>query len=114
MGDAAIRQMNIYHEFGHFVNHHFENPFTEGSFDENPPPWVENGYISDNAITSPSISNDPNYPRVQAKQASGPGGSEIWADAFANYVAGNIDLGDPNGQGMDMYNFVTGELFGNP
>jgi hypothetical protein len=35
---------------------------------------------------------------------------EQWADIFANYVAGNIDLRDPTGPGAAMNTFITGEL----
>jgi len=113
MGNASIHQMNIYHEFGHLVNNHFTDPFTKSDFSENTPSWVDNGYISRKAISSYSITNDPNYPNppyVQAIQASESGGSEIWADAFANLVVGNIDLSDPNGPGLDMFNFVMDTL----
>jgi hypothetical protein len=53
--------------------------------------------------------NDPNYPRVDARQTfSNFGPSEQWADAFANYVAGNINLN--NSEGKDMYEFVSSAL----
>jgi len=57
--------------------------------------------------------NDPNYPNgVQARQTFQDfGPSEQWADAFGNYVAGNINLSDP--AGIAMYNFVTQTLFPN-
>ena len=57
--------------------------------------------------------DDPNYAQgAEAVQATPREGnrSEQWADAFANYVAGNIDTNEPTGGGRNMYNFVTGAL----
>jgi hypothetical protein len=45
---------------------------------------------------------------VKAIQASKSGDVESWADIFANYVAGNINIA--KSQGEAMYDFVTGAL----
>ena len=42
------------------------------------------------------------------EQASDITDDEQWADIFANYVAGNINLGRL--EGRDMYRFVTNVL----
>jgi hypothetical protein len=64
------------------------------------------------ALISGTITNDPNYANgVEARQTfSNFGPSEQWADAFANTVAGNIDLDDPGGPGPQMLNFVYNAL----
>ena len=114
IGDQAVRQMNIYHEVGHLLDNSsgLKDVFTHGleslgdhaSFVDGP-----NGGINSDALISQNILNDPNYASVQARQTFSNGGpSEQWADAFANYVAGNINLGGP--QGNDMNRFVTGIL----
>ena len=111
---AAIRQMNIYHEVGHLINNMpgsidvFSNALTDAT-DRS---FVgDNGYIVAEAlIAHPNVFTDPNYSSVQAIQASEDGDVEAWADAFANYVAGNIDLSKPTGPGVSMYNFVTNVL----
>lgn len=103
----AIRQINIYHEVGHLIDNvpGLKDVFTNSVEDENPS-WVSNDYISQGALEEYRISNDPNYnsPGPQAIQAYNPGPAEQWADAFANYVAGNINLA--SSEGRDMYNFV--------
>jgi RHS repeat-associated protein len=112
VGDDAIRQMNIYHEVGHLLDNvpKSKDVFMNAVENENSPSWVADGYINKDALISQRI-NDPNYalgPR--AIQAYVPGAAEEWADAFANYVAGNIDLSQAQGPGADMYNFVTDAL----
>jgi RHS repeat-associated protein len=107
LGNDAIRQINIYHEVGHLIDNvpGLKDVFTNSVEDENPS-WVSNDYISQGALEEYRISNDPNYnsPGPQAIQAYNPGPAEQWADAFANYVAGNINLA--SSEGRDMYNFV--------
>jgi len=113
IGNAAIRQMNIYHEFGHLIDSlpgSMYDAFTNALLGEGSPSYIINGYLNPDALINLSIKNDPNYAKVQAIQASGPGVNEQWADIFANYVAGNIDRSDPSGPGMAMYTFVTSAL----
>jgi hypothetical protein len=114
-GDDAIRQMNIYHEFGHVLDNSpglvnafsgaldsLPNPsFVQGSNGENP------GFLDPSALVASSVS-DPYHSTADALQHPSTDPVEQWADAFANYVAGNIDLEDPAGQAM--YDFVTGAL----
>jgi hypothetical protein len=59
------------------------------------------------ALTSRRVP-DPNHGDAAALQHPSTDRREIWADIFANYVAGNINL--DKSQGRDMYNFVTGAL----
>jgi hypothetical protein len=37
--------------------------------------------------------------------------NEYWADAAANFVAGNINLAESSGEAQDMCHFVNGKLF---
>ncbi len=103
--------MNIYHEFGHLLDNvpGLKDVFTNAVAKEGNPSWIDsNKKINIEALLSGTIANDPNYPSVQARQTfSNFGPSEQWADAFANYVAGNIDLSDPFGPGASMNTFVT-------
>jgi len=111
-GDAAIRQMNIYHEFGHLID---SLPGKDNQYSNQLGALDHPGFIVDNHINSAALISgnpyDPNYGiRTQAKQASSGAVTEQWADVFANYVAGNIDLSHPNGPGSEMDDFVRGVL----
>lgn len=111
IGDAAIRQMNIYHEFGHLLDNRpgMEDEFTNAV--PNGATWINGDKINPNALLDPNSVYDPNYGTAQAIQGIltvGP--PDQWADAFSNYVAGNIDLSDPNGPGAAMNIFVQGAL----
>ena len=114
--EDPIRQMNIYHEIGHVLDNapKTKDVFTNAVNDEVNPSWFSNGKVKVSALRSDKITDDPNYPNVQAIQAYNTGSSEVWADAFANYVAGNIDVSSADSPGMEMNNFVTGVLFGAP
>ena len=113
-GTDAIRQMNIFHEVGHLLDNvpGLKDVFTHAVDHENNPSWVSNGYVNADAALISGRVPDANYGDVDATQAYNPGSSEEWADAFANYVAGNIDLAKP--AGASMHNFVTGALFAAP
>ena len=103
--------MNIYHEFGHMLDNApgLVDVFS-GALDD--PSFVgDNGYLTKDSRNSVDITNDPNYASVQSIQASRNTPTEQWADAFANYVAGNINLDTSSGK--DMYNFVTKMLIQN-
>lgn len=106
-----LRQMNIYHEFGHLIDNvrGLKDVFTNAVKDQGNPSWVSGGFVSsENALVSGRVP-DPYYGDTDATQAySNPGPSEEWADAFANYVAGNIDLS--KSAGAAMYDFVTTTL----
>jgi RHS repeat-associated protein len=112
LGNDPIRQMNIFHEVGHLLDNvpGLKDVFTLAVENEDNPSWVdEDKQINPNALKSEFITSDPNYNRVQARQTfNNFGPSEQWADAFANYVAGNINM--DTGAGRDMYTFITGEL----
>jgi hypothetical protein len=102
MGDAAIRQMNIYHEFGHLIDSLpgvMYDQFTDDLIRQGSPSYIgSNGYLNPDAL----------FDQADAIQASNNGKPEQWADIFANYVAGNIDL--TKGAGKDMYRFVINAL----
>jgi RHS repeat-associated protein len=114
-GNAPIRQMNIYHEFGHLIDNllgHAPRNALEGEGGDGNPSYVgANGYLNPDALVeAPYVTSDPNYARVEAIQASDNDAPEQWADIFANAVAGNIDLSKPTGPGVNMYNFITSVL----
>jgi hypothetical protein len=113
-GTDALRQMNIFHEFGHLLDNvpGTWNVFSSAVSKESNTSWIlSDKKINPVALKSLTIKNDPNYDSVQARQTYyGFGPAEQWADAFGNYVAGNIDLSKPAGPGIDMYNFVTATL----
>jgi hypothetical protein len=113
-GNDAIRQMNIFHEVGHLLDNvpALKDVFTHAVDHESNPDWVSNGYVNADAALLSGRVPDANHGTADATQAYNPGSSEEWADAFANYVAGNIDLAKP--AGASMYNFVTGALFAAP
>jgi hypothetical protein len=115
-GTDALRQINIFHEVGHLLNSvpGYDDKFS-GQITN--PSWVSlemtkndglQPVINPKALTNPRV-NDPNYGTVGARQTfNGWGPREQWADAFANYVAGNINMARSEGQ--DMASFVTGAL----
>ena len=113
IGSQSIRQMNIYHEVGHLLDNvpGLKDVFTNEMESLDNPSFIDGpkGGIVAEALKNETIYNDPNYPSVQARQTYSNGGpSEQWADAFANYVAGNIDLASI--EGYDMNSFVKEAL----
>jgi RHS repeat-associated protein len=109
LDDDAIRQMNIYHEVGHLLDNvpGLKNVFTNAVKDAGKLSWVSDDFVSEEALISDHVPN-LYYPDTDAIQAYNPGPSEVWADAFANHVAGNINLA--KSQGEEMHEFVTGVL----
>jgi len=108
----------IFHEIGHLLDSYSDTMnghFTQAVKDETNKTWIDtDNKINLTALKSNEVS-DPNYPtssnprKVQARQTYfdfGP--TEQWADAFANYVADNINL--KTAEGAAMYDFVTGAL----
>jgi RHS repeat-associated protein len=119
LGNAAIRQMNIYHEFGHLLDNSpgMENRFTDALKNLEHPSFIrDDGFLDPSALINSGYLNDPNYgPHVEALQHPYSslkdlkiGTEEHWADIFANYVAGNIN--SKNVLGADMITFITGVL----
>jgi len=110
MGNAPIHQMNIYHEFGHVLDNlpGMINVFSTNSNINSPDFITATGYLNTNALASTSNNAIQHPYSILADPTIGA--QEHWADIFANYVAGNIDLSKPNGPGIAMYNFVTGAL----
>jgi hypothetical protein len=108
-GTAAIRQMNIYHEFGHLLDNSPGNVdvFSKAVGALTNPSFIKNGYIDSKALISGRV-YDPSYGSAEALQHPSTDPIEQWGDIFANYVAGNINLDTT--QGIDMNTFITGEL----
>lgn len=110
IGSSAIPQMNIFHEFGHLIDSLPGSLFDVFSNDLKADPnysmLVLGGYINGNALLDYRVV-DSNYPlKIQAIQASKANNiNEQWADIFANYVAGNINMTSLEGQ--VMHEFVT-------
>jgi RHS repeat-associated protein len=108
IGNAAIRQMNIYHEIGHQIDSRNKSNYTNNLISQGEPSYIDDDYINSKALVNQTNITNPFYTMsVEVIQASGPEPDEQWADIFANFVAGNIDISHPFGPGMDMYNFVT-------
>jgi hypothetical protein len=103
--NTKIPLINFLHETGHLID---AVPATRDAFSgqiDGTPDWVKDGYV-DSEILGKQF-NEP----VQAKPMNEPYSTdEYWADAFANYVAGNINLQEPTGAGQAMYDFVSGAL----
>jgi hypothetical protein len=104
LSGEALRQMNIFHEVGHLLDNvpGLKDVFTNAVDNESNPNWVTNGYVSQNALKGSQVA-DPYYQTTDAVQAYNPGPSEEWADAFANSVAGNINLASPEGRSMNSF-----------
>ena len=100
---TKIPSINFLHETGHLLDN---VPATEDVFSDQvsaTPTWVKVGYV-DKGILGRKFTEP-----VQAIPMNEPYQSgEYWADAFANYVADNINMSTPAGQ--DMYDFVTAAL----
>jgi hypothetical protein len=107
---------NLYHEFGHVLNNlpEKDNDFSNALQNYENRSFILNsgddaGQLDPRAFVSANVI-DPNYglPNPPAIQHASIDPREQWADIFANYVAGNIDLSKPTGPGIDMYDFIRG------
>lgn len=111
-GNTKLPLINFLHETTHLLDF---VPATYNVFSDplrsETPTWVKDGYVDRDLLgdkfNQPVQSipmNEPNDP------------NEYWADAFANYVAGNINLAEPTGKGQNMYDYVFGVLnpYANP
>jgi RHS repeat-associated protein len=111
-GSDAIRQQNIYHEFGHVLDNipEIKDVFSNALAKLTNPSFITNDdYLNRKALVEEYwLTTDPNYDYVKAVQHPSTDPVEQWADIFANYVAGNINL--DKSQGQDMYNWITGVL----
>ncbi len=110
--NTKLPLINFLHETGHLLDSvpASANVFS-GPLKGTTPNWVDsNGYVDANLLLG-----NLDQP-VQAKYISGEDFdiNEYWADAFANYMAGNIDSSNPAGK--DMHDYVTGALstYANP
>jgi RHS repeat-associated protein len=110
VGTQAIRQMNIYHEFGHVIDNSpgmvdvFSNAL--GGLDN--PGFVNDAEILDSKAFINLRVADSNHVTAKAIQHQDIGPIEQWADIFANHIAGNINL--TSSDGREMNRFVTGVL----
>ncbi|WKZ47076.1 MAG: RHS repeat-associated core domain-containing protein [Anaerolineales bacterium] len=109
IGNAAIRQMNIFHEFGHLMDNSpgMVNVFSRNPDINNPDFLDDNGYLDRSALIDRS---QDMYQHPMSIYGDDPASAqeEHWGDIFANYVAGNINLASTEGQAMNT--FVTGAL----
>ena len=101
-GTNVLRPMNVFHETGHVLNSlpGSGNEFSNRLQSLDHPSFITDGYINSAGALVPWAS--------EPKQASSDKITEQWADVFANYVAGNIDLSKSAGQ--DMYSFISATL----
>ena len=70
----------------------------------------DKGFLDDNALfsTTPDMYQNPWSVFTDDDSEKLRGQFEHWADMFANYVAGNINLDSPEGRAMNTY--VQGAL----
>ena len=96
--------INILHETGHLLNF---VPATNNVFSD--PLKAKLEWVGDDGYVRRDILGDMFFEPVQSRPMKEPNNPwEYWADAFGNYMAGNIDLSDP--LGSDMANYVSGAL----
>ncbi len=101
--NTQIPLTNFLHETGHLLDFvPATNDVFSGSLPKSPT-WVKNGYVNSELLLGKLA--DP----VQAQPMNEPyDPHEYWADAFANYVAGNINLA--KSEGADMATDVANAL----
>jgi len=112
----VIPVVNFLHETAHLLDNQpatlnvFSDPLRPATTH---PTWVDdNGYV-DIRLLLGKIKGQP----IQAiPMGEHDDANEYWADAFANYVAGNINVAEVTGAGLDMYNYVHDALepYANP
>ncbi len=109
IGNAAIRQQNIFHEFGHLIDN---SPGMVDVFSQDP--GINNSdFLDDNGYLDSHALIDPNHDMIQHPMSINGADpisaqQEHWADIFANYVAGNINSTSLSGAAMNT--FITGAL----
>jgi hypothetical protein len=109
--NLEIPVTNFLHETGHLIDsvpatvNVFSGPITaDPNNPSNNPSWTMDGYVNSKLLLG--ILKEP----IQAfNMGEAYDTNEYWADAFANYVADNIDL--EQSAGMDMYRYVNNALF---
>ncbi len=87
---------NFLHETGHLLD---LRPATKDVFSGSlpaDPSWVKDGYVNSQLLLGKLT--EPVQAKYIANESYDP--YEYWADAFANYVADNINLNDPVGAAM--------------
>jgi hypothetical protein len=101
-----IPSINFLHETGHLLDsvpasHNvFSDPLRNAT-----PKWVKNGYVNSELLGNMFAQPVQAIPMIEPNNAN-----EYWADAFANYVAGNINLAEATGEGQKMFDYVNGAL----
>jgi hypothetical protein len=108
--NSTVQLQNLYHEFGHVLDNSpgFVDVFSGALGRLKDPGFIDDdGYLDTDALINTRV-HDPNNGTAQAIQHKDTRSTEQWADIFANYVAGNINLAEAEGKAM--YNFITGAL----
>jgi RHS repeat-associated protein len=116
-GSTLIPNTNFLHETGHLIDfvpataNVFSGPLTaDRNNPSNNPDWTANGFVNEKLLLGKL------FQPVQASYIKDKAGNlledfdtnEYWADAFANYVADNINKSQS--AGMNMYNYVNDAL----
>ena len=113
MGSAALRQQNIFHEFGHVIDNlpSVKDTFSGALGMVSNPSWEDkDGFLdTPNVLVNRPKVADPNYiGGAEAIQHPSTGPIEQWADIFANYVAGNVN--QRTAAGAELYKWTNNVL----
>jgi len=88
-GLSDLRELNIFHEVGHLIDLVKQNVFSDLLDNTKKggatPSWVKDGYVDRTLLGDKYLEPVQSQPRGESYNPS-----EYWADAFANYVSGNI------------------------
>jgi RHS repeat-associated protein len=101
-----IPSINFLHETGHLLD---SVPATANVYSDplrkSVPKWVVNGYVNIDLLGGMFKQPVQAIPMIEPNDPN-----EYWADAFANYAAGNINLAELTGEGQNMFNYVYGAI----
>lgn len=108
-GNTKIPLINFLHETGHLID--LDDVFS-GPLKAKKPDWVDSTGFVDETLLLGKINQavQSKYILKDGKQTEAFDPDEYWADAFANYIIGNINLAESTGNGRIMYDYVHGAL----
>jgi hypothetical protein len=110
-GNDLLRRQNVYHEVGHMLDNVSNLAQFAGDLGGSNPSWIEGNAFAPDVLKSSSV-YDPNWRTADAVQHPNPTPAEVWgelwADSFANYLAGNINVRSV--AGLEMYRWMRDEL----